>query len=305
MNWAPRLLYAFMKPVLQHLIRTGFDFDLIDAHYFYPDGVAAVRLGRYFNKPVVVTARGSDLTLLTRYSYPRKMIKWSAEQAAGIVTVSQALKEPLVAMGIPQEKITVLRNGVDLAMFKIPVDRAILRDRIGAKNFTLLCVGNLIPLKGYDLVIKSLVYLSDVNLMIAGSGPEDSRLRELAEKLGVSDRVTFLGVIPHDRLCDYYGAVDLLVLASSREGWPNVLLEAMACGTPVVATAVWGIPEIITKPEAGLLIKSRDSKAIADTVQAMIDNYPDHEATRRYAEEFSWDATTMGQIKLFEDIVNA
>ncbi|HJV76317.1 MAG TPA: glycosyltransferase family 4 protein [Noviherbaspirillum sp.] len=302
MTAAPFLLAHAVKPALQRLIDEGFDFDLIDAHYFYPDGVAAVLLGRHFNKPVVITARGSDITLLPRYHLPRKMIEWAAARASGIITVCHALKEEISRIGIAADRIKPLRNGVDLQLFH-PGDRECIRNSLGVTGFTLLSTGNLVPLKGHDLVISSLPLLKDVRLLIAGSGPEKHNLVNLARQLQVTDRVTFLGTLPQPELKNYYCAADALVLASSREGWANVLLEAMACGTPVAASRVWGTPEVVTAPEAGVLMEVRSVKGIAQAVRSLQSNYPDRAATRRYAERFSWDETTAGQIELFHKIL--
>jgi glycosyltransferase involved in cell wall biosynthesis len=138
--------------------------------------------------------------------------------------------------------------------------------------------------------------------MIAGAGPELGRLKELALSCGVADRVDFLGAVPQTALKTYYNAADAMVLASSREGWANVLLEAMACGTPVVATRVWGTPEVVAAPAAGLLMQERTPACLAATVRALRASKPDRGATRRYAEMFSWDDTTEGQLRLFRQI---
>jgi glycosyltransferase involved in cell wall biosynthesis len=207
----------------------------------------------------------------------------------------------MIDLGIDGQRITTLRNGVDLERF-CPVDRKAQREALGLKVFTLLSVGYLIPRKGHDLIIEALPMLPDVRLLIAGDGPELANLTHLAERLGVAGRVTFLGSLPQTELRNYYGAVDALVLASSREGWANVLLESMACGTPVVASDVWGTPEVVAAPEAGVLMPSRTPEGIVRAVQALRANYPDHGATRRYAEKFSWDDTTRGQLDLFHAI---
>lgn len=303
MTLTPWLMAAAMRPVIRKLLREGMQFDAIDAHYFYPDGVAAVMLGRTFNKPVVITARGTDLNLIPQYPRPRRMIQWAAARAAGMITVCQALKDVLVELGVPAERVTVLRNGVDLKMFQPPQDRTALRRSLNMTGTALLSVGHLIERKGHDLVIRALTNLPDTCLLIAGDGEEESNLRAIAQECGVADRVTFLGAIKHDALRDYYGAVDVLVLASSREGWANVLLEAMACGTPVVASNVWGTPEVVATPEAGVLMRARTPTALADAVKALLAQYPDRAATRRYAEQFSWDATTQGQLDLFTRVI--
>lgn len=108
-----------------------------------------------------------------------------------------------------------------------------------------------------------------------------------------------------DELRQYYGAADALVLASSREGWANVLLESMACGTPVVASNVGGTAEVVAAPEAGLLLAERTPEAVADAVRRLFSRYPDRGATRRYAEGFSWAETTAGQLRLFSRILQA
>ena len=302
MNLAPISMAAACMPIIRQLIRQGRDFDLIDAHYFYPDGVAAAFIGRQLGKPVVITARGTDINLIPEYGIPKKMILWAASQAAGMITVCQALKDAMVDLGIPEARIVPLRNGVDLDLFS-PVDRAAEREALGLAQPTLLSVGHLVERKGHDIAIRALERLPECRLLIAGNGEARESLEQLARQIGVSDRVTFLGALSQPDLRRYYGSADALVLASSREGWANVLLEAMACGTPVIATNVWGTPEVVAAPEAGVLMAERTPEALADAARALFAHYPDHQATRRYAEQFSWDATTRGQIELFEKVL--
>jgi glycosyltransferase involved in cell wall biosynthesis len=109
--------------------------------------------------------------------------------------------------------------------------------------------------------------------------------------------------VPQTELKTYYNAADVMVLSSSREGWANVLLEAMACGTPVVASNVWGTPEVVAAPEAGVLMPERTPEGLVQAMAQLRANYPDHGATRRYAERFGWEPTTQGQIDLFGSIL--
>jgi len=296
---SPFLLYR----ALQHHIRTSilpvYDFDLIDAHVYYPDGAAAAMLGKFFKRPVVVTARGTDLNLYPkRYPLVARMIKDTARKVDASITVCAALKEALVDLGADPGRVHVLRNGVDLSVF-YPKDRVGAGEANARSRATLLSVGHLIKRKGHDLIINALSYLPDTDLMIAGDGPERRYLERLVTSLGLNNRVRFLGVVSHEALADLYSSADLLVLASSREGWPNVLLEALACGTPVVATRNWGTPEVVSAPEAGCLVDQRTPEAIAEAVKKTLSAMPDPAKTRAFAEAFSWDATTEGQVCLF------
>jgi glycosyltransferase involved in cell wall biosynthesis len=302
MTVTPHTLYLTMRNALRRMIAEGRRFDLIDAHYFYPDGVAAVRLAREFGLPVVVTARGTDINLIPEFPTPRRMILNAARQADGLITVCQALKDRMIELGIPAERITVLRNGVDLSLFH-PEGRDGARRQLGFQRRTIGSVGWLIERKGHHHVIAALAKLPDTDLVIAGEGPERARLERLAVSLGVADRVRFMGSLDQRQLAEVYRALDALVLASSREGWANVLLEAMACGTPVVASSVWGTPEVVAEPAAGVLMRSLDADGVAEGVAALFSKLPDRAATRAYAEQFSWDATTQGQLRMFKRIV--
>ena len=259
-------------------------------------------IGRWLGLPVVITARGTDINLLSQFALPRRMIVWAARRAAALVTVSTALKAALTQLGVDPGKISVLRNGVDTRLFH-PVDRPSQRARLGLTGTVLLMVGNLVALKGHELVLRALCEFSGACLLIIGDGREKRNLTELASALGIRDRVTFLGAMPQEQLAEYYGSADALVLASSREGWPNVLLEAMACGTPVVSTRVGGTPEIVAAPEAGVLVSERSAHGIVEALHRLFRNYQDREMTRRYAERFGWDETTRGQLQLFEGVL--
>lgn len=302
MHIAPDMLARAAKPCIARIIDEGYDFNIIDAHYFYPDGVAATKLGKYFNKPVVITARGSDITLLPQFARPRKKILGAASEASGIITVCNALKDELVRLGVSEKKIASLRNGVDLNLFS-PIDREVTRKSLGLTQFTLLTVGHLVPVKGHELILRAMLLLPEMRLLIAGDGILRRALERMAIELNISDRVQFLGALKQDKLKTYYGAADLMILASEREGWANVLLESMACGTPVVASKVWGTPEVVAAPEAGRLMSERTPEVLARAVRLLQDTYPDRAATRRYAENFSWEATTNGQLTLFNDVM--
>jgi teichuronic acid biosynthesis glycosyltransferase TuaC len=302
MSIAPWLLYRAMLPVVAGLLRDGHRFDAIDAHYLYPDGVAATWLGRRFGLPVVLTARGSDVTQLPDYAVPRRLIQGAIRDAGALIGVSAALKDALVGLGAPEGKVTVLRNGVETDLFRPLANRSATRAALGLNGRTLVSVGGLIERKGHHRTIEAMRQLADFALLIAGEGPERERLAGLIRTFGVDDRVRLLGPWPHRDLPALYGAADASVLASSREGWANVLLESMACGTPVVAANIWGNPEVVRSPAAGVIYEPNTADGIADGVRRLFADLPARAATRDYAEPFSWDETTAGQLAVFRRV---
>jgi len=302
MSIAPALLALWTLRTIRRVIDEGGGVDVIDAHYFYPDGVAAALLGRWLDRPVVITGRGTDLNLIPQYRLPRSQIRWAAAQATELATVSKSLRDVLIALGVPESKTCVLRNGVDLEVFAASTDRMQIRAELGVRGASILSVGNLVELKGHHLVIKALQSLpEDIELRIAGEGPMESSLRRIARDRGVENRVHFLGRLDRPALVKAYNAADLLVLASSREGMANVLLESMSCGTPVMATKVGGSPEIVNDLVGGL-VPEREPGALALGIKRLLERGINRDVVRRYAENFSWEATTQGQLEMFERV---
>jgi len=308
MNSAPYALARGALPTIRKLIRDGFDFDLIDAHYYYPDGVAAGFIAKALKKPFIVTARGTDINVIPDYPVPRQLILDTAQAAAASIGVSRALIDKLAGLGAAREKLDVFRNGVDLQRFELlPRDKARQHIGIGAssEDYLMLSVGNLVELKGHHLAIEALAKMpKGTRLAIIGKGSERARLESLSRQLGVADRVHFAGLVLPDQLKWWYSAADVLVLCSSREGWPNVLLEAMACGTPVVATNVGGVAEMLAM-EVGILLPSRSSEALTFALEHLCAARPDRQQVRHHAEQFAWDETSRAQLQLFKRICHA
>jgi glycosyltransferase involved in cell wall biosynthesis len=304
MHLAPRAMALGALPTIRRLQSEGFDFDLIDAHYYYPDGVAASLLARWLKKPFFVTARGSDINLIAEMPRPRRKVLAAAQAAAYSIGVSKALADRLVELGAPGHKVATLRNGVDPEMFE-PQPRDVARRRLGVAGAPtcLLMVGNLVELKGHAIAIEALSRLPDAVLCLVGAGPEEGSLKALAVRLQVQDRVRFVGQVPQADLKWWYSAADALLLCSSREGWPNVLLEAMACGTPVVSTAVSGTPDIVSAEAAGVLMAQRDVASLISAWQLLKLSNPSRAATRAHALRFAWSSTSQGQLELFRGVL--
>lgn len=301
-SWINPLLMALSALPLARKLQREDDFDLIDAHFVYPDGAAAVLLGAWLGKPVTVTARGTDINEFPRYRVPRAWIKWVTRHADALITVSAALSTALLDLGARPERVTVLRNGVDLTLFA-PGDRQAARTELNLQQPVLLSVGHLIADKGHQFVIEALAELREVRLMIVGDGPMREELKTLAMRLGVAERITWTGIVSQQQLAKHYAAADVTVLASKLEGMPNVLLESIACGTPVIATNVGGNAEVINAHAAGILMKERSTRAVVEAYREIEHNVRDRDAVRRHAEQFGWASTTQGLLQLFGRLI--
>jgi teichuronic acid biosynthesis glycosyltransferase TuaC len=304
MSLAPFVLAAGAIGALRRLIDGGFDFDILDAHYFYPDGVAAALVARHFGKPFTVTARGSDLNVLPDHAVPRRLMQWAAARACASIGVSASLVDVLRRWGIDPARLHVMRNGVDLSLFH-PTSRDEARQRLGLGGHPLLlAVGNLVDVKGHDLVLDAMPQMlarhPHAQLVVVGDGPDRERLQRQAAFLNLAPgRVTFERAVGQDELVHWYNAADLLVLASRSEGCANVLLEAMACGTPVVATDVGGSRELVNDAAAGLLVARREPDVLAQAMLELLERGSDRMRVRAHAERFGWEHTTRAQIDVF------
>ena len=267
-------------------------FDCIDAHFVYPDGLAATLLGKALGIPVVVSARGTDINLFPSFRLIRPMIRWTLRESGAVIAVSGALKEKMVEIGCAAEKIHVIPNGVDATRFQqISKKEARVRLKLPEHGLILLSVGSLIPLKGHDLLIRAVQSVNreyaELQLYILGEGTFRGQLESLVTQLGMGDRVKLVGKRPNEELPTWFSAVDISCLASEREGWPNVVTESLACGTPVVGTRVGGIPEILHAPELGVIVE-RTVEGIASGIEQALSQHWNHEAISRETRERTW-----------------
>jgi len=301
MSTSPWLMAAATRPAVREAIRDCGGVALVDAHYFYPDGVAAGMLARALGLPYVITARGSDINVIAGYAWPRRLTLNAAAGAAALVAVSQALADEMVRIGMPADRLHVLRNGVDLDFFS-PADES---PEGGGTGPRFLSVGALKPAKGHDVAIRFVAGIDGAELVVAGSGPDRPRLERLAEQLCVSGRVSFAGLLEPRDLRDRYRSADATILASEREGMPNVLLESLACGTPVLATRAGGIPEIVSAPEAGVLLAERSAEALTAAWRELSSRPVDRRVVRQHARRFSWAETIAALARLMRDCAHS
>ncbi len=282
----PSSMARKLLPFLRKL-RREFPFDIIDAEYFWPDGVAAACLGKALGVPVSIKARGSDINVWGMRDFGRAQILAAGNGAHGMLAVSDALRRDMVALGLPEDRIRVHYTGVDLARFNI-ADREAAKLELGITGPLLLCVGNLVPLKRQHLVIEALRHLPNASLLIVGDGPERGALEAQISNAGLSGRVRLFGVRPHDDLPGLFAAADVFVHPSSSEGLANVWIESLACGTPIAISDVGGAREVVDGPAAGQIVEPT-AVAIAKAVSVLLANPPDRHETRRSAERFTWD----------------
>jgi glycosyltransferase involved in cell wall biosynthesis len=266
--------------------------DVIDGHYVYPDGTAAVAAGRDLGVPVVLSSRGTDLNLFPRFPAIRRRIQANLAACRHLVCVCTELKNVALELGAPEDRVSVIGNAVDATLFH-GGDRDLARAQLGlpASGIVILSVGHMTERKGFHLLIGAVAGLrrDDVLLCIAGDGPQRSELVRLVAQRGLVERVRFPGAVRNEDLPAWYRAADLFVLASSREGWPNVLCEAQACGLPVVATRVWGIPEIVSRPELGVLVEDRSEDGLSAAISHALGREWDRAAIEAVGRARTWE----------------
>jgi teichuronic acid biosynthesis glycosyltransferase TuaC len=308
-HWDSTFMAIGSYPTLRRL-KHEFGFDLVDAHFGYPDGHAASLLARWFRVPLTVTLRGSEKTYAETPAF-RRRITAGMRAASMVFGVSDSLRQLAVKLGAPEASTLAVGNAVDSQRFH-PVDRAEARRRYGMNESdpVIISVGWLIERKGFHRVIEVLPELikqfPNLRYLIVGgaTGADnmEAQLRQQVVDLGLEDHVRFLGSMPPDDLKWPLSAADVFVLATRREGWANVFLEAMACGLPVVTTDVDGNPEVVCKPELGETVTYGDAPALQAAISRSLIKTWDNAAIRSYAEKNSWDNRITKLCKIYREL---
>jgi len=282
-------------------LRSRFDFDLIDAHFVYPDGVAAARVARRYGRPLVLTARGEDITRFPGMAGVGAQIARALQQATRLVALSQELADRMIALGADPAKIEVIPNGVDTDKFH-PVPQEMARAELGlpAAVPIVLCVGYMLRRKGFHLVVDAMAQVRQRHpralLVIVGGVArwgEDysSVIHERIRMHGLESCVRLAGPRPPEELLQWYSAADLFVLGSSSEGSPNVLMEALACGVPAVATPVGSVPQVLNNLALGVLLAGQSAGEIAEGISRALGQCWNRAAIREWAVAQSWTRT--------------
>ena len=293
----PAMIVRAALPLARRL-HTIAPFDLVDAQFFYPDGPAAARIAEDLGLPLSIKARGADISHWGMKAYANRKMRAAAEQASGLLAVCEALADDMADIGLPRDKITVHYTGLDRSLFR-PLDRIESRNFLSSHFGIALApgdrlvasIGALIPRKGQHFVIRALTQLPDTHLALVGAGADRAALAELAQELGLYDRVHFLGSIGHGDLPRVLSAADATALPAASEGLANAWVESLACGTPLVITDVGGAREILSEDAspAGRIV-ARDAEAIAKALEELFAEATPAEVVCQSAARFSWEA---------------
>jgi glycosyltransferase involved in cell wall biosynthesis len=300
-RWNPSAIARAVLPLVKDLHARD-PFDLIDAEFFYPDGPAAMRIAHSLNLPFSIKARGADIHHWGHQSGCGEQLLHAAEAASGLLAVSAALKNDMVALGIAENKIRVHYTGLDQQKFT-PVDRHLVKAELGVSGPLIISTGALIPRKNQALVIAALAEIPDATLLLAGSGPEEASYRKLTQSLGVTERVRFLGNVDHNALPRLTAAADVAVLVSSSEGLANAWVEALACGTPIVISEAGGARELVTSRIAGRVVR-QDAASVANAIREILNDPPPQQDVRACVSGFSWQNNAMQLEDYFREIVS-
>jgi teichuronic acid biosynthesis glycosyltransferase TuaC len=295
-------------------------FTHIEGHFALPDGFAAAFLERQFRKPSIIHVWGTDIhTIPQQSALLRFLTIWALRHANAIRAVSSDLAERTVKLIDAEKrrnggtetvkKVWVVPNGVDLNKFRL-MERQEARRQLGLDDDKryLLYVGRLVAVKGLDLLLDAFARLvqnqSDVELVLVGDGAERLVLAQRATTLGIRDKVHFVGAQPHERIVLWMNAGDVLCLPSRKESFGAVLIESLACGTPVVATSVGGIPEVVADGQVGRLVHSRDPREMAACIEEVLETPWDRQQLRNYvAERFSFEMVTRKLLEMYGSVM--
>lgn len=294
-------------------LRHRFGFNIIDAHFAYPDGYAATLLGKWLRRPVTITLRGTEVPLAKLPGRRRRMIQ-AMKNADRIFSVSESLRQHAIALGIDPDKIRVVGNGVDTEKFQ-PIPKKEARAQLGIEQDApvLISVGALVERKGFHRVIERLPALRERYpglryLVVGGSSPEGDwteQLNRLVAELGLEETVCFLGALPPEDLKTPLSAADVFVLSTRNEGWANVFLEAMACGLPVVTTDVGGNAEVVANETLGSIVPFGDGDTLEQALTEALQRDWEREAILAYARANAWDQRVAVLAQEFGRLVSA
>jgi len=283
-------------------------FDVINAHWLYPDGVVAVRIGARLKLPVVLTGLGCDINDDLQNPAKRARILAAAHAAAAVTTVSQPLADRLREAGVPDAKLTVIPNGVDTSRFSLR-DRDAARRALGLTAGPLVvCVSRLSHEKGVDLLVAAARQLAALQpaarIIVVGDGAERTALEAQIAAAGLGERVRLVGAVPYTAVAEWMAAADVVCMPSRREGHPNAAMEALASGRPLVASRAGALTELVTAAR-GITVPVEDSAALGTALATALAHPWDHAAIAASVREESWARAAASYHRVLERAANS
>ena len=294
-------------------LRKKWRYDLVDLHWTFPDLPAGRLLSWLLGVRQLVTVRGTPALFPKERSPRRALVRILLAKSDHVVTLSDELRDLSVSQGVSKDRISTIRNGVDVSRFRyLEIESCRARLGIPADQRTILGIGYVTPRKGFDRIIASLPEVlkecPEAKLYLLGpdgsaaQGDCGQELKRLIESLNIKDRVHFVGEVPNQDLILWYNAADCFCLSSRSEGCPNVLLEALACGCPVVATAVGSVPEVVTDESMGMVVPNSTEGVRSGLLSVLSTSY-DREKTAAQMEMCDWDWCARQVVEIYTQLL--
>ncbi len=298
-----RSIASYIEGMFEH-----FDYDLLDFHWVYPDAIGGLQWARKLGKKTVVTVRGNEAIYYFGKTLMRRIIQKRLSEFDHVIAVSSDLKNKILSeYGVEESRISVVPNGIDTSKFyRMDRSEALEKCHLDGNKRYILTVSRLSSEKGIEFLLRAFknTKCSEIELIIIGDGPLKADLVATCVELGIDDRVHFLGTIGHADIRAWYNAVDVFCLPSLWEGCPNVIIEALACGIPVVASQVGGIPDLVPGNDYGILVPPGDANILAGALTNAFDGYWDRKKISEYGSANSWKDVADRVIDIYERVLS-
>lgn len=299
--------YKSLDSFFYNVIKSG-NFDLLDFHWVYPDGFAGLKWARCLKKQIIVTIRGNESICYFEKSLKKKMLINTLKAVDHIIAVSTDMKNKVVhEYGVDESKVTVISNGIDDKNFyMINKDEAKRLCGLELDKKYILSLCRLSHEKGLEYLFEAFYSLNakDTELIVVGDGPLKAKLSRMVSDLKIANKVKFIGAVSHSETSIWYNAADVYCLPSLWEGCPNVIIESLACGTPVVSTKVGGIPDLVPDNDYGFLVPAGDPVSLANALNNALEKNWDRNCIARYGSQNTWDQVADRVVEVFKSVLN-
>ena len=316
--------FMFLSAIF-HLFRLHrkHGFDVIHAQWLLPNGFIGAVLCKVYKLPLVITMQGSDMFVAKQNPFFKWLATWTFKQTAMVTSVTPTFLPELAVLGVPDAKRCLIPNGVEPEAFPPPSHKQLASLRktlsIPADNLVIFALGRIVLKKGFDVLIQALPLVKEqypsVTVIIGGEGTDLGRLKTLTKELGISENIRFPGTITRADVPTYFHLCDVFTLPAvfdpkgNVDGCPNVILEAMACGKPVVASNISGIPVVVKGDETGILVAEKNVRQLAEALIALLTDKPKREqfgraGRARILNELNWDKIIAQFKDVYQNSVN-